>query len=68
MATREEIKRTILEVAGNPEAGVVFTYADRWADAIVKLDELDEPEVVEKPKKAAREVKETRVIAPEEVR
>jgi hypothetical protein len=65
MATREEIKRTILEVAGNPEAGVVFTYADRWADAIVKLDE---PEVVEKPKKAAREVKETRVIAPEEVR
>jgi len=59
MATREEIKRTILEVAGNPEAGVVVTYADRWADAIVKLDE---------PKKAAREVKETRVIAPEEER
>jgi len=61
MATRDEIKRTILEVAGNPEAGVVVTYADRWADAIVKLDE---PE----PKKAAREVKETRVIAPEEER
>ena len=63
--TREDIKKTILEVAGNPEAGVVFTYADRWADAIVKLDE---PEVKADPKKAAREVKETRVIAPEEVR
>ncbi len=65
MATREEIKRTILEVAGNPEAGVVATYADRWADAIVKLDE---PEVEEKPRKKAPEVKETRVIAPEEER
>jgi hypothetical protein len=62
MATREDIKRTILEVAGNPEAGVVVTYADRWADAIAKLDE---PEL---PKKAVREVKETRVIAPTEVR
>lgn len=62
MATRDEIKKTILDVAGNPEAGVVVTYVDRWADAIVKLDEP------EQPKKAAREVKETRVIAPEEER
>jgi len=62
MATRDDIKRVILEVAGNPESGVVAQYADRWADAIVKLDEPEEP------KKAAREVKETRVIAPEEER
>lgn len=63
MATRQEIKNTILEVSGHPEAGVVPAWVDRWADAIAKLDE---PKT--EPKKAAREVKETRVIAPEEVR
>lgn len=64
MATRKQIKDTILKVAGNPESGVVRQYADAWADAIVALDE---PVKVEKPRKMDREVKETRVIAPEEV-
>ena len=60
MATRAEIKKAILDVAGNPESGVVRQYADAWADAIVALDE---PIKAKKP-----EVKETRVIAPEEER
>jgi len=54
MATRAEIKKVILEVAGNPESGVVKSLADAWADAIVALDAPVEQ------KKA--EVKETRVI------
>lgn len=60
MATKEQIKKAILEVAGNPESGVIVALADKWADAIVKLDE---PEV------AAKEpVKETRVTKPTEIR
>lgn len=59
MATRDQIKRTILEVAGNPDSGVVRQFADAWADAIVALDE---PEV------KFTEVKETRVISPAESR
>jgi hypothetical protein len=38
MATKAEIKKAILAVAGNPESGVVFQLADAWADAIVGLD------------------------------
>jgi hypothetical protein len=38
MATKEEIKRAILEVAGNPESGVVNELADKWADAILEID------------------------------
>lgn len=60
MATRDEIKKAILDVAGNPEGGVVPRFVDAWADAIV---ELDAPVKAKKP-----EVKETRVITPEEER
>lgn len=38
MANRNEIKRVILEIAGNPEAGPVAKLADAWADAIASLD------------------------------
>ena len=34
---KADIKKVILEVAGNPEAGVVFQLADKWAEAIVGL-------------------------------
>ena len=61
MATRDEIKKAILDVSGNPEAGIVPAWVDRWADAIVALDA---PVVEEKPKK----VKETRIITPDEER
>lgn len=58
MASREEIKRTILAVAGNPETGVIKELADAWADAIVGLDET----------KDDRLAKETRVTKPSEIR
>lgn len=38
MASKEDIKKAILEVAGNPESGVVREYADKWAEAIFALD------------------------------
>ena len=37
MATKQEIKETILKTAGNPDTGVVVQFADEWAEAIVKL-------------------------------
>lgn len=58
MASREEIKRTILKVAGDPETGVIRDLADEWADAIVGLDET----------KDDRLAKETRVTKPSETR
>ena len=66
MASRDEIKKTILSVAGNPESGVVKQYADSWADAIVALDT---PEPIKAASKADAErtgssyraAKETRV-------
>jgi len=60
MATREEMKKAILDVSGNPESGIVPAWVDRWVDAIVALDA---PVKAKKP-----EVKETRIIAPEEER
>lgn len=65
MATRQEIKDTILAVAGNPESGVVKQYADAWADAIVALDAPVKPA---KEDKAKEEIKETRVISSAEKR
>ena len=38
MAKMEEIKKVILDVAGNPETGVVAEYAEAWAIAIASLD------------------------------
>jgi hypothetical protein len=39
MADKETIKRTILEIAGNPSSGAIKDLADEWALAIVALDE-----------------------------
>lgn len=38
MATKEQIKKAILEVAGNPESGVIAELADAFADAVAKID------------------------------
>lgn len=38
MATAKEIKKVILDVAGNPDAGVIVQFADAWAEAIANLD------------------------------
>lgn len=66
MASRDEIKKTILSVAGNPESGAIKQFADTWADAIVALDA---PELTKAASKADSErtgssyraTKETRV-------
>ncbi len=60
MANKEEIIKAILDVAGNPEVGVVRDFAEAWADAIVAIDN---PVVVEK-----KDVKEVRVVKAEETR
>lgn len=39
MATFDQIKATILDVAGNPTSGVIADYADKWAAAIVSIDQ-----------------------------
>lgn len=38
MANRDQIKKVILDVAGNPESGIVVQLAEKWADAIASLD------------------------------
>ena len=38
MATKAEIKKVILSVAGDPESGIVVQFADKWAEAIASLD------------------------------
>ncbi len=38
MATKEQIKQTILAIAGDPSVGEIYSLADKWADAIWKLD------------------------------
>lgn len=53
MATKEQIKSAILEVAGNPDAGIIKDLADAFAAAVVAID---------------APVKETRVDAPKETR
>jgi hypothetical protein len=34
---KADVKKVILEVAGNPDSGVVVQFADKWAEAIVGL-------------------------------
>jgi hypothetical protein len=62
MASKQEIKDTILKVAGEPISGVIFDLAETWADAIVALDAPQTAAI------APAATKETRVTKPEEVR
>jgi hypothetical protein len=78
MATQQEIKNAILAVAGNPDSGVIFDYADRMASAIVGLDapvpfmadarDGDGDGMVQDGTPWERPAKETRVTKPEEKR
>jgi hypothetical protein len=58
MASKDDIKRTILKVAGNPSVGVIADMADDLAKAIWELDNTNSYN----PAKEARVVdsKETR--------
>ena len=63
MANKEQIKKTILDLAGNPSSGVVADLADKWAEAIERLDSI-------RPDSSAslRDEKEIRVTKPTELR
>jgi hypothetical protein len=76
MATKAEIKKAILAIAGNPESGVIFNSVDAWATAIVGLDAVvpEKPavtEVVDGERNGASydgPAKETRLTKPVEKR
>ena len=78
MATQKEIKDAILAVAGNPDSGVIYDYADRFAEAIAGLDapvpfkanavDGDGDGIVQEGTPFERSAKETRVTKPEEKR
>jgi len=61
MASKEEIKKVILDLSGNPESGPIFQNVDKWAEAIARLDA---PQKAEKP----ADKKEVRVLSSDEVR
>lgn len=74
---KQDVKKVILEVAGNPEAGVVVQLADKWAEAIVGLStgeykvdarDGDGDGKVQDGTKFERPTKETRVATPKETR
>jgi hypothetical protein len=46
MASFEEVKAVILDVAGNPSSGIIADYADVWAAAIVSIGQ-DTPYVID---------------------
>jgi len=78
MATFEQIKNVILDVAGNPTSGAIVGLADKWAEAIVSLDSKTPYNVkakdgdgdgkVQDGTPHERPVKETRVTKPAETR
>lgn len=78
MATKEDIKKAILAVAGNPESGPIPALVDAWADAIVGLDapvpfkpdakDGDGDGIVQEGTPFERPAKETRVTKPDTTR
>jgi hypothetical protein len=60
----EEIKRAYLKAIGNPESGILAELADQIAQAILEIEEEENP----KEAKAFNPVKEQRVISPTETR
>jgi hypothetical protein len=72
MASKEQIKQTILAIAGDPSVGEVYSLADKWADAIWKLDNKDVAVNDDSDRNsgasATAAIKETRIIKPTETR
>jgi hypothetical protein len=58
MATVEQIKKAILDVAGNPDSGIIKELSQSFAEAVYALDN-------EAPTKADKEV---RVVQAKETR
>lgn len=70
MATKDEIKKTILAIAGDPTVGEIYSLADKWADAIWKLDNFAVKDDSENngSQSASAATRETRITKPTEIR
>jgi hypothetical protein len=68
MASKADIKKAILEVAGNPDSGIIKDLADAWADAIVKLDAPETDAKVQEGVPSEKPEKEVRIIKAGETR
>ena len=68
MASKEDIKKAILGVAGNPESGPVWDLADKMAEAVLGLDNKAPVKTEEKSADAEVPSKETRVTKPDFIR
>jgi hypothetical protein len=72
MASKEQIKKVILDLAGNPSVGAIYSLSDKWADAIWKLDNKDVAVKADSDKNSGASayaaIKETRIIEPTEKR
>lgn len=72
MATKDEIKKTILAVADNPTVGEIYSLVDKWADAIWKLDNpnfaVKEDGETNGSQSASAATRETRITQPTETR
>jgi hypothetical protein len=71
MATRNDIKSTILKVAGDPVSGPIRALADQMADAVWALDNssAETPDKVKPVRGTVQQVeKETRVMGAVEQR
>ncbi len=65
MASKEEIKKAILAVAGNPESGELWALADKMAEAVLGLDGKAPVKTEQKSAEAGEPSKETRVVKPD---
>lgn len=64
---KDEIKKIILDIAGNPSSGAIKDLSDTWASEIAKL--VSSPSAKEEKKGASfTPAKETRETKPEETR
>jgi hypothetical protein len=72
MATKEQIKQTILSIAGDPSVGEIYSLADKWADAIWKLDNpnfaVKDDSENNGSQSASAATRETRITKPTEIR
>jgi hypothetical protein len=65
MPSKEEIKKAILGVAGNPESGDIWRLADKMAEAVLGLDSQVPVKTEQKSADTEMPSKETRVTKPE---
>lgn len=68
MASKEDIKKAILGVAGNPESGLIWDLADKMAEAVLGLDNKAPVKTEEKSADVEVPSKETRVTKPDFIR